>query len=342
MVFTCTCRRRSYGDCRIRARRRTQTSLLTFWGPKLTLFGFASRLPDNLRALLRLLQRAHCLPERAVAVRDRLPHLRRVAVVPGLHHRPCRRRPRQRWAVHWGFYSYSCCGSCQASSAADRTARRTVWFLEYCGTFGESLITLCLDGMHIDYRSACILSADGVHEIARWPVYRKRVLEMVLLHQLWVFLTAIPLSPSRASRWEPTIRRIHSYTHFVTVPIGAVSAAGVLWLLHVKQNLQPLDGSILQNLARFDPIGSAIFFSAVVCVLLACQLGGVTYPYSNARIIALFTLFGVLLVALVLWETWNKKNALSMSAQRFSEQCPGPARSRLISFLCLLFLRFDY
>lgn len=126
------------------------------------------------------------------------------------------------------------------------------------------------------------------------------------------------------------------------MPIGAVSAAGVLWLLHVKQDLQRLDGSILQNLARFDPVGAAIFFGGVVCVLLACQWGGVTYAYSNARIIVLFTVFGVLLVALVLWEVWNKKNAMSMSAQRYSEQQPRPARPRLIFFLCPLFLRCDY
>lgn len=49
-------------------------------------------------------------------------------------------------------------------------------------------------------------------------------------------------------------------------------------------------------LMEFDPIGTLVLMPAVICLLLALQWGGTTYAWSNGRIIALFVVFGVLLV----------------------------------------------
>lgn len=48
-----------------------------------------------------------------------------------------------------------------------------------------------------------------------------------------------------------------------------------------------------EKLQSLDLIGTAIFLPTVVCLLLALQWGGQKYPWSNARIIVLFVLFGV-------------------------------------------------
>ncbi|KAL5360729.1 hypothetical protein BJX96DRAFT_175573 [Aspergillus floccosus] len=50
---------------------------------------------------------------------------------------------------------------------------------------------------------------------------------------------------------------------------------------------------------ELDPIGTLIFVPAIVCLLLALQWGGVTYDWSNGRIIALFVVFGVAIVAFI-------------------------------------------
>ncbi|KAL4749480.1 hypothetical protein BDW72DRAFT_204746 [Aspergillus terricola var. indicus] len=46
-------------------------------------------------------------------------------------------------------------------------------------------------------------------------------------------------------------------------------------------------------LRGLDPFGTIIHVPAVICLLLALQWGGVEYPWSDGRIIALFVLFGV-------------------------------------------------
>jgi hypothetical protein len=50
---------------------------------------------------------------------------------------------------------------------------------------------------------------------------------------------------------------------------------------------------------KLDPIGTVIFVPAIVCLLLALQWGGVTYEWSNSRIIAIFVVFGVAVVAFI-------------------------------------------
>lgn len=49
----------------------------------------------------------------------------------------------------------------------------------------------------------------------------------------------------------------------------------------------------------FDPAGTVIFLPMIICLLLALQWGGSTYPWSSGRVIALFVVFGVLLAIFV-------------------------------------------
>jgi len=62
---------------------------------------------------------------------------------------------------------------------------------------------------------------------------------------------------------------------------------------------------------RFDPIGNVLFLCAVICLFLTLQWGGTKYDWSDGRIIALFVLFGVLLIAFVAMQVWQGENATS-------------------------------
>ncbi|CAK7237930.1 hypothetical protein SBRCBS47491_010210 [Sporothrix bragantina] len=53
--------------------------------------------------------------------------------------------------------------------------------------------------------------------------------------------------------------------------------------------------TLWEKMRPFDPIGSAIFMPAIICLLLALQWGGTTYAWKSGRIIALLVLFGVLI-----------------------------------------------
>ena len=62
-----------------------------------------------------------------------------------------------------------------------------------------------------------------------------------------------------------------------------------------------------EKVARTDPLGTFFFLPSIVCLLLALQWGGVTYSWSNARIVALLVLGGVRFVAFVLVQRFNKQ-----------------------------------
>lgn len=67
--------------------------------------------------------------------------------------------------------------------------------------------------------------------------------------------------------------------------------------------------TIREQLAKLDLLGELFLLPCIVCLLLALQWGGSTYPWSNGRIIALFTLFGVLLIAFIVVQVFKPDTA---------------------------------
>ncbi|KAL4812088.1 MFS general substrate transporter [Aspergillus spinulosporus] len=78
---------------------------------------------------------------------------------------------------------------------------------------------------------------------------------------------------------------------YINLPIGTVTTAGLLTLLKLPQRSRPQKKSLVHTVRGLDPLGTMVFVPAVICLLLALQWGGVEYPWSNGRIIALFVLF---------------------------------------------------
>ena len=67
--------------------------------------------------------------------------------------------------------------------------------------------------------------------------------------------------------------------------------------------------TILDRISQLDPIGTTLFLPGVVCLLLALQWGGSTYPWNNVCIIALLVLAVVLLGGFVAVQIWKKDAA---------------------------------
>jgi len=57
--------------------------------------------------------------------------------------------------------------------------------------------------------------------------------------------------------------------------------------------------SFTERLKDIDLIGASVLVPAVVCLLLALQWGGATYPWNNSRIIGLFVGFGCLILIFI-------------------------------------------
>ncbi|KAJ5249280.1 hypothetical protein N7468_000731 [Penicillium chermesinum] len=96
---------------------------------------------------------------------------------------------------------------------------------------------------------------------------------------------------------------------YINLPIGGV----VIAILVIFLQLPPIiksESDCKTFIQHMDPLGIISFLPATVCLLLALQWGGTTYPWSNARIIALFVLAGVLIIVFVIVQLKLPENAM--------------------------------
>ena len=112
---------------------------------------------------------------------------------------------------------------------------------------------------------------------------------------------------------------------YINLPFGAVAAVCVLFFLPADTNRKPdFDLPLREKILQFDWLGLFLFIPFIVCLLLPLQWGGSTYAWSNGRIIALFILAGVLLIAFIGVQLWKKDRAMvppSVAKQRTVWSC---------------------
>ncbi|GIJ86447.1 hypothetical protein Asppvi_005336 [Aspergillus pseudoviridinutans] len=98
---------------------------------------------------------------------------------------------------------------------------------------------------------------------------------------------------------------------YINLPIGGVVVVILAVFLQLPAGLQVgTETSIKGWIRHMDPLGMITFLPAIVCLLLALQWGGNTYSWSNARIIVLFILSGLLLAAFILIQIKQQDNAM--------------------------------
>ena len=108
--------------------------------------------------------------------------------------------------------------------------------------------------------------------------------------------------------------------------MGAVVAlVNVLFFKTPAREPQPSIG-LIRRFLKFDPIGTALFVPAIVCLLLALQWGGTTYPWSSGRVVALLVVFALCIVAFAAVQWWLGDDATG----KLSFSCLG-RRKRLLA-----------
>lgn len=131
----------------------------------------------------------------------------------------------------------------------------------------------------------------------------------------------------------------------VDLPIGGATVVFLFFLLNIKG--QKIQGStFLEKILKLDLLGTATLIPAVICLLLALQWGGTTYPWNNSRIIGLFVGFAALAALFIGIQIWKGdeatlpprffKNRNVLSAMLFSVFF-GAAFFPLIYYLSLYF-----
>ncbi|CAL5874497.1 uncharacterized protein PFLUO_LOCUS8793 [Penicillium psychrofluorescens] len=96
---------------------------------------------------------------------------------------------------------------------------------------------------------------------------------------------------------------------YINLPLGGVTAVALLFFLKSPPQAPTQPRTWRETIAIFDPVGTILFLPCIVCLLLALQWGGTAYPWSDARVIALFVVFGVLLIAFIAVQFWVGDNA---------------------------------
>lgn len=97
---------------------------------------------------------------------------------------------------------------------------------------------------------------------------------------------------------------------YINLPIGGVASAVIVFFFKpVSQGHETVTLTLKERIKQFDIMGTIFFVPGVVCLLLALQWGGSTYPWDNGRIIALFVVFGAALIVFTGIQFWRPQYA---------------------------------
>lgn len=96
---------------------------------------------------------------------------------------------------------------------------------------------------------------------------------------------------------------------YINLPIGGVTIVALIFFLELPASEKRKRQTWKEQLSQLDPIGTLLFLPSIICLVLALQWGGITYPWSNWRIIVLLTLFAVLLIGFVGVQWWKGDSA---------------------------------
>ncbi|OQE40846.1 hypothetical protein PENCOP_c005G03415 [Penicillium coprophilum] len=91
---------------------------------------------------------------------------------------------------------------------------------------------------------------------------------------------------------------------YINLPIGAIAIPVILLFLSPPKSEKRSTPEGWATLSQFDPIGTILFVASIICLLISLQWGGTKYPWSDGRIIALLTVFGVLIILWIV-EQWR-------------------------------------
>ncbi|KAI1214518.1 putative MFS aflatoxin efflux pump [Annulohypoxylon truncatum] len=132
---------------------------------------------------------------------------------------------------------------------------------------------------------------------------------------------------------------------YINLPFGGIAMFVIAFLLHVPDR-KTTKIPTKAKLAQLDAIGTTLLIPGVVCLLLALQWGGLTYAWSNGRIIALLTLGVALFIGFAAVQVIMPKTATipprifnqrSILAGNWATTCIGASMIVFVYFLPIWF-----
>lgn len=96
----------------------------------------------------------------------------------------------------------------------------------------------------------------------------------------------------------------------MNLPIGGLVIAVVIVFFHLPSAAKPPKVGLKGKLLQLDPVGIALAMAAIVCFILGLQYGGNSHSWNSSQVIGLLVGFGILCVALVIWEIFLDEYAM--------------------------------
>jgi len=97
---------------------------------------------------------------------------------------------------------------------------------------------------------------------------------------------------------------------YINLPLGAITIGVIILFFNAPERKEVASLTWKERAGQLDLLGTLFFMPAVVCLLLALQWGGSKYDWNNGRIIALFVIFGVLIIAFLVIQILKQDNAV--------------------------------
>ncbi|TQN65339.1 Aspyridones efflux protein [Colletotrichum shisoi] len=95
---------------------------------------------------------------------------------------------------------------------------------------------------------------------------------------------------------------------YINLPIGAATVVVIMLFFPDPERFVPQQ-DWRTRLVQIDPLGNLLFMPAVICLLLALHWGGVTYPWTSARILVLFAVFAIGMLGFLLLQYIGQETA---------------------------------
>ncbi|KAK8152844.1 major facilitator superfamily domain-containing protein [Phyllosticta citrichinensis] len=107
---------------------------------------------------------------------------------------------------------------------------------------------------------------------------------------------------------------------YLNLPIGAVTAVLILFVLKNTPPPRNAGLTLKEKLIQLDPLGQFLFMPSIICLILALQWGGNDYAWNDWRIIFLFCVFGVLILAFIGLQLRNKNDTATIAPRIISNR----------------------
>ena len=91
---------------------------------------------------------------------------------------------------------------------------------------------------------------------------------------------------------------------WINLPFGGAAIA-VVSIFFKNPARKHTHMTFRQKIAEVDLVGAFLLICAIVCLLLALQWGGSTYPWKNSKVWGCILGFGLILVVFLVHQTWR-------------------------------------